>query len=87
MSRSLNSFFFLQAGDTVGNLLPFGVRLLSPLMSVVYVLIVPESDCHAGIQYDRFPLHACDHGVRVRRDSQLLQLGGLEVGLLVFTRF
>lgn len=55
-------------------------------MSVVYVLIVPESDRYAGIQYDRFPLHACDHGVRVRRDNQLLQLGGLEVGLLVFTR-
>lgn len=42
-------------------------------MSVVYVLISPESDRRADIQYDRFPLHACDQDMRVRRDSQVLQ--------------
>lgn len=45
-------------------------------MSVVYVLISPESDRYADIQYDRFLLHACDQDMRVRRDSQVLQLGG-----------
>lgn len=56
-----------QAGDPFENLLPFGVRAFeSSLMSVVYVLILPESDRHVGIQYDRFSLHACDQCVRVR---------------------
>lgn len=50
-----STVFFLsfQAGDTVGDLFPFGVRVHeSSLMSVVYVFIFPESDRHAGIQYD-----------------------------------
>lgn len=79
-SKFLNSFFFfslsplLQGGDTVQKFASvWRVVLESSLMSVVYVLISPESDRHADIQYDRFPLHACDQDMRVRRDSQVLQ--------------